>query len=230
MKIVVIGATGTIGSALVQLIKDRQPDFDIITVGRGNRPGRSLDYIADIEDMATIKSMFEKVGNVDAIVNFAGTGAIGPMFGHEAMDRTAFNIGFQSKLLGQVELAQIGIEYLNPRGSIVLTSGESSAVPLKGMAAAGMINAAVDAFVRCAAIELTDGKRINSVSPGMVTQTLAKNPGVSTEGGIDVVDVADAYFNVMQDETVNGQSIVATTDDNVTALKALEAVVAKMLS
>jgi len=230
MKIVVIGATGTIGSALVQLIKQHQPEFEVVTIGRGNRPNHPLDYIADFEDMATLRAVFEQIGYVDAIVNFAGTASIGSIFGSKAMDKDAFNVGLQSKLLGQIELAQIGLEHLNPHGSIVLTSGETSSVPLKGMTAASMVNAAVDAFVRGAAIELTDGKRINSISPGMIKQTLEQIPGISTEGGIDVEDVAHAYLNAVQDETLNGQSIVVTTKDNVTALKTFEAVLANMAS
>lgn len=223
MKIVVIGATGTIGSALTQQIEAQHPQAELVRVGRGDKENHKVDYIADLNNLSALREVFEQIGKVDAVVNFAGTAAIGRVFGPKAMDKAAFSVGLESKLLGQVALAQLAVEYLNPNGSITLTSGETSSIALQGMTSAGMVNAAVDAFVRGAALELNEGRRINVISPGMVKQTLQQIPDVSDDGGIDVDVVARAYLDVMVDSRVNGEVIVVTTDDNIKALKTFEA-------
>lgn len=51
MKIVVVGGTRIVGSAVVSLLKN---DHTIITVGKTND-----DYQVDIEDKASIEKVFE---------------------------------------------------------------------------------------------------------------------------------------------------------------------------
>ena len=228
MKVLVIGATGTIGSALVESLKAE--GNEVIAVGRGNKPESAvqLDYIATLEDSASIKAVLDAQGTVDAIVNFAGTAAVGKVLGEKAMTDDSYNTGFQSKLMGQVNLVKLGLDYLTPGGSITLTTGETSSTPVIGMAAAGMVNAAVDAFVKTAVLELTDGKRLNSVSPGMIKQSLEQIPGTPTTGAVDIAEVIQAYREVMTDSLINGENRVVTTADNDVAIKALGDVLASM--
>ncbi|GAB3517854.1 short chain dehydrogenase [Photobacterium alginatilyticum] len=232
MKVLVIGATGTIGSALVESLKQGNKDNDIqvIAVGRGTKPDSAvkLDYIADFENIDSIEAVLKEQGTVDAIVNFAGTAALGKVFGDESMTSDEYNIGFQSKLMGQVKLAKLAVDYLAPGGSITLTSGETSSVPVLGMTAAGMVNAAIDTFVQGAALELTDGKRINSVSPGMIKQSMELIPGADTTGTVDLKKVVQTYCEVIMDSSINGQKLVVSTEDNAIALKAFGEILASM--
>ncbi|USX28133.1 NAD-dependent epimerase/dehydratase family protein [Oxalobacteraceae bacterium OTU3CINTB1] len=64
MKVIVIGATGTIGSAVVEQLGQRH---DIVGVGT-----RSGQYQADIADIAQVRALFERFGKVDAVVVAAG--------------------------------------------------------------------------------------------------------------------------------------------------------------
>jgi len=232
MKILVIGATGTIGSALVESLKQDSNGsaIEVIAVGRGTNPNSAvkLDFTADFEDMASIENVLKKLGSVDAVVNFAGGAALGKVFGSEAMRFEDYNVGFQSKLMGQVKLAKLALDYLTPGGSITLISGQTSAIPVLGMTAAAMVNAAIDTFVQGAALELSDGKRINSVSPGMIKQTMQQIPGLDSTGAVDIKDVVAAYKTAIMDKQINGQNLVARGEDDALALKAFGEVLASM--
>ena len=63
MKIVLIGASGTVGSAIVQELGQRH---DIIAVGRN-----SGQHQVDITRSDSIRALFERIGKVDAIVSAA---------------------------------------------------------------------------------------------------------------------------------------------------------------
>ncbi|KAG1531938.1 hypothetical protein G6F50_016437 [Rhizopus delemar] len=85
-----------------------------------------------------------------------------------------FNIGLQDKLLGQVRLALAAQHHLNAGGSITLTSGIVSAQPIRDGANATSVNAALEGFVRAAALELLPrGLRINVVSPNVLIESMA---------------------------------------------------------
>ena len=64
MKIILVGASGTIGQAIEQELRARH---DIIRVGRN-----SGDLQADITDPASIRHLFERAGAFDALISAAG--------------------------------------------------------------------------------------------------------------------------------------------------------------
>jgi NAD(P)-dependent dehydrogenase (short-subunit alcohol dehydrogenase family) len=112
MKIILIGATGTIGRAVAEALGQRH---DIISVGKTHG-----QYQVDVTRSDSIRALFEQVGKVDAIVSTTGALHFGPL---SEMTAEQFKIGLHNKLLGQVDLALIGQHYVNAGGSITLTSG-----------------------------------------------------------------------------------------------------------
>ncbi len=60
MKILLIGAVGTIGSAVDKELSQRH---EVIRIGRS-----SCDFQVDISDSASIRKLFEKTGKFDALV------------------------------------------------------------------------------------------------------------------------------------------------------------------
>lgn len=162
MKILVIGASGTLGRAVAaELGRDHQ----VVKVGQ-----RGGDFQVDITDADSVAALFERVGKVDAIIATTGSVHFGPV-----SDTTAaqFNLGLQDKLLGQVRLALVGQHYLNDAGSITLTSGIVAEEVIRQGSNATAVNAAVEGFARAAAVELPRGLRINVVSPSIVTESAA---------------------------------------------------------
>ena len=161
MKVIVIGATGTVGKAVVEQLGLRH---DIVAVGSS-----SGQYQADIGDIAQVRAVFEKIGKADAVVVAAGALAFAPL---AEFTPEQFRVGLDSKLMGQVNVALVAREYLNDGGSITLTSGIVAEQPIRNGASATMVNAAVEGFVRAAAIELQRGQRINAVSPTVLEESM----------------------------------------------------------
>lgn len=161
MKIVIIGASGTIGSAVASELAQRHETIEV-----GSRSGA---HQADMGDIAQVRALFARIGKVDAVVVTAGKLHFGPL---ADFTPEQFQLGLGSKLMGQVNVALVAQQYLNDGGSITLTSGIVAEQPIRNGAAASMTNAAVEGFVRGAAIELARGIRINVVSPTVLEESL----------------------------------------------------------
>jgi NAD(P)-dependent dehydrogenase (short-subunit alcohol dehydrogenase family) len=109
------------------------------------------------------------------------------------MTDTEFRISVNSKLLGQVNLVLVGQHYINPKGSFTLTSGTLADDPIAYGASVSSINAAIDGFVRGAAVELDHGVRINSVAPGVVEESPGYFPFFPGDIPVSMHKVAQAY-------------------------------------
>jgi len=183
MKIVLIGAAGTIGKAVARELSSRH---QIIPVGRS-----SGDFHADLRDIPTLHALFEKISQVDAIVCTAGSVHFGPW---NELTPEKLDIGLRDKLLGQVNLVLAGQRSLSDGGSFTLTSGILSENPIRYGAAASLVNGALESFVRAAAIELSRGQRINIVNPTVIQESMpAFGPYFRGYRPVPAADVALAY-------------------------------------
>lgn len=163
MKILIIGAKGTIGKKVaLELAKKHK----LILAGR-----KSGDINVDISDSASIRSLFKKVGLLDAIVCIAGEAKWDDF---NKLTEDDYYIGIKSKLMGQVNLVRIGKEYLHPGGSVTLSTGILADDPVIKTASAAMVNGAIHSFVKAAALELENGHRLNVVSLGVVEDAYLK--------------------------------------------------------
>jgi NAD(P)-dependent dehydrogenase (short-subunit alcohol dehydrogenase family) len=186
MKVIVVGATGTIGSAIVQAIGNRH---EVIPVSFSKSAIK-----VDIADRASIANMFETTGRVDALICAAGLAKFGPLTSLADAD---FALGLTHKLMGQVNLVRGGIEHINDNGSITLTAGILSRRPMQGSTAISMVNSALEGFGRAAALEMPRSIRINVVSPNWVVDTLkAYNMDPTIGTPVDVV--ARTYVQVLE--------------------------------
>lgn len=160
MKIILIGAAGTLGRAIENELSARH---GIIRAGRNG-----ADVKVDIRSIVSVQEMYAQVGKFDAVVSAAGNlhfGALADMMPEQ------YAIGLNDKLMGQINLVIAGQGLVNDGGSFTLTSGILGHDPIRGGASASMVNAAIDGFVKAAAIELARGVRINSVSPTMLIES-----------------------------------------------------------
>ena len=125
--------------------------------------------------------MFDQVGEFDALISTTGKVHFGSL---DQFTSDQFEIGLRDKLMGQVNLATLGLLRTRTGGSFTLTSGLSNDDPVPQGASAAMINGALEGFVRGAAIELPRDLRINLVSPTVIEEALATYatylPGLKT--------------------------------------------------
>jgi len=166
MKIIIVGATGTVGKTAVDALSGRH---EIIRVGR-----TSGDVHMDIEDTDSIRAMYQQVGKVDAVVS-----AIGQVYFGAADEMTSeqFMQGINLKLLPQVNLVLEGFDYVNDGGSFTITSGVTNRDPIRSGSCAAATNGALDGFVKGAAVDMPRGIRINAVSPEVLEACRAKYDG-----------------------------------------------------
>lgn len=157
MKIIIVGASGTMGSFLSNAF---EKEHEVIRADRN-----SPDVQVDITSPDAIENMFKKVGAFDALICTAGPTYVGCW---QNLTDSAFRKGVEGKMMGQINLVLIGQHYINPKGSFTLITGALSHNPQKDFANASAANAAVEGFVRAASIELEKGIRINAVSPTVI--------------------------------------------------------------
>jgi NAD(P)-dependent dehydrogenase (short-subunit alcohol dehydrogenase family) len=157
MRIIIVGASGTMGTYLTGAFEKEHEIIKVNTKGG--------DIPADITSPLSIEQMYKKVGAFDALICTAGPTYVGPW---KKMSHVEFQKGLDGKLMGQINLVLIGQHYINPKGSFTLISGALTHEPQRNFANASAANGAVEAFVRAAAIELEHGVRINVVSPTVI--------------------------------------------------------------
>jgi len=186
MKIIVIGATGTIGAKVAEALSAKK--HEVI------RASRNGEIKVNIDDPATIRSLFDKVRNVDALVSCAGSAAF-KLFSE--LTDADYQLGLRSKLMGQVSAARIASEHLRDGGSITLTTGVLAIHPTRGSASVSLVNAGLEGFVRAAALEMPRRLRINAVSPPWVKETLVKL-GRDAAPGLSAAEVAKAYMAAVE--------------------------------
>lgn len=187
MKIVVVGATGTIGAAVVRALT-RTGRHEVLGTSRRS------ELAVDIEDPASIAGFLRVLPGVDAIVCCAGSGAFKPL---GQLSEDDFSRSLRSKLMGQVNLTRAALQHVADRGSITLTSGILAQRPTRGSAALSLANAGIEGFARAAALEAPRGVRVNVVSPPWVTETLEKL-GMEVAAGLPADTVANAYVAAVE--------------------------------
>lgn len=160
MRALLIGASGTLGSAIAADLGARH---EVITASRSGE--RSVD----LRDPASIDALFAEVGTVDAVVCAAGKT---PFVALPEAAPEDFATGFADKLGGQINLVLRGLPHVADGGSFTLITGVLAREPIATGAVAAAANGALDAFVAAAATELPRGIRINAVSPTVLEESM----------------------------------------------------------
>jgi len=161
MKILMVGASGTLGTAVR---KELGQNHEIITAGR-----KGADITMDMSVPESIASMYKAVGSVDAVVCTAGQAYFGPL--HELTPELN-EIAIMGKLKGQINLVLLGMDHVHDRGSFTLTTGIIMDSPIIGGVSSAMAGGAIKSFVQAAAIEMPRGIRINNVSPNVLEESM----------------------------------------------------------
>lgn len=186
MKLMLIGATGTIGSAVAAALAVRH---EVIQVTRNTQALR-----VDISSPDSIRAMFKAAGELDGVVCGTGSARFKPL---AQLDDEDFAFSVTNKLMGQVNVVREALRCVRDRGVVVVTSGILARSPMPGSAAISLVNAGLEGFVRAAALEAARGIRVNVVSPPWVAETLQKL-NMDPKGGLPAATVARAYVAAVE--------------------------------
>jgi NAD(P)-dependent dehydrogenase (short-subunit alcohol dehydrogenase family) len=177
-KVLLVGATGTIGLAVAELL---ERDHEIVRIARTGG-----DIRMDASSPASIQEMYDKVGAFDALVSTMGSGVMGAF---DSLTEGDFLEGFKMKTLAQINLVRLGIKTVRPNGSFTLSSGYLSKEPSVNYTAVAVANGAVDSFCRAVALEMVNGIRVNCISPVFVAESLRAH-GITDLTGYDTQSAA----------------------------------------
>ena len=186
MRILLVGATGTIGRAVAASLAGKH---ELVQASRSK-----ADERVDLADPSSIRALFDRIGRVDAVVSAAGQAAFKPM---AELGDEDFAFSLRHKLMGQVNLVRLGLPSVADGGSITLTSGVLAQRPEPGTAAISLVNSGLEGFVRAAALEAPRRIRVNVVSPPWLTETL-QAMGRPLEGSLPAAVVARAYVRSVE--------------------------------
>lgn len=185
--ILVTGASSGIGAATA--VECSKMGANVIVTGRNEeRLKKTFDHldisfganhlmiIADLADETSVNSLVEQTGILDGVVNNAGVNRVKPV---TFIKQDDFDYVFQSNAWAAVNLTRslCKKKKLRKNSSIVFTSSVSAFFNAPGRALYAGSKAALTAFMRSFAVELSDkGIRANAVHPGLVeTKLIAEN-------------------------------------------------------
>lgn len=191
MKILVIGGTGTLGSAVVTLLKEKH---EVISVGLNNG-----DYQANIENKASLDKLFKEVGEVDGIISTCGDGRMAPY--HQQSDED-IDLAINSKLRGQIDIIRLGVHHVKENGFITITTGTASTNYMPGASSITMANTALEGYIRSLSVEPYKGIRINAVSPYFIKET-CEMLNFDIPNAIPAMDTARVYEMIMESADSN---------------------------
>lgn len=186
MKVLIIGASGTIGKAVTQLFKDE--GHEVSEASRSTQPG------VDFTNPAAINKFYSEADEVDAIITTAGDAAFVSL---DKLNDEQIQLTLQSKLMGQINMVRKGIAKLRPNGVFVITGGMLAYSPWPQTSMITMVNAGLEGFAKAAALDLTEGRRIVIVHPPWVAET-AKALGMDATPWPDAAKVAEAYLEAVE--------------------------------
>jgi NAD(P)-dependent dehydrogenase (short-subunit alcohol dehydrogenase family) len=157
--VILIGSKGKMGQAALTGLKHHK----VITASRS----AGCDHRVDITNEASIRSLYRAVGKFDAVVNTVGLCEYATF---AEMTEQQWMTTVLSKMMGQINLVRIGLEYIADGGSFTLITGILNVKPIPLGIADATTSGAIDTFVKCVAFELPRGIRVNSINPTVLEE------------------------------------------------------------
>jgi NAD(P)-dependent dehydrogenase (short-subunit alcohol dehydrogenase family) len=192
MKIIVIGATGTIGAAVVRALRPRHEVLEA---------SRKGPHKVDIQDARSIAALLE-AERPDAVISCAGGAAWKPL---AELTDADFESSLHDKLMGQVNVIRAALTRIKDGGAVLVTSGVLAENPMPSAAAVSLVNAGLQGFAKAAALEAPRGIRVNVVSPPWVSETLKAMGGDPTKG--TPADEVATWYVAAVEGTQTGETI-----------------------
>ena len=175
--------------------------------------------VADVKDEDTIAAFFDTTGEIDHLVFTAGDQGRGSRRSRwPQLDIAAAGEGLNVRFWGAMIAIKHAQERMAANGSITLTGGLMSHLPMKGLPLVSAFGGAIEHLVKGLAVDLAP-IRVNAVCPGLV---MTEPPGAAWPAemvrqftgrqpiaqGADPAEVAQAYLYLMRGGYTTGQTMI----------------------
>lgn len=178
-RVLVLGATGGLGSALCAALTDAGADVitsDAPAPGPGG-PHLQVDLSQASSAAAVVQQAWQTYGPLDVLAHVAGLyPAVSALETTDELFDTVLAVNARSALSATIALARL-CSATGRHGTAVFTSSGAALRPQPGTVAYSASKAALDAIVRGLALELAaTNVRVNAVAPGFVDVHSTLNP------------------------------------------------------
>jgi 3-oxoacyl-[acyl-carrier protein] reductase len=180
---VVVGGASGIGWASAQALAAEGYSVLVADLNREGAAARAAELGAghrsaevDVTDEASVATLFEGTGTIDAVVSCAGFSSIG-LIVDTPVDQ--FRSVIDVCLNGAFIVAKYAGRHLRDGGALVSISSLNARQPALGMAAYCSAKAGLSMLTEVAALEFAvRGIRVNAVAPGFVHTPLTEGAGL----------------------------------------------------
>ena len=196
---VVTGAAGGIGGAICASL--REQGFTVIGIDKVTAEQADQSVIVDLADIAALIECAVDIAGRFGVERIVHVAAVQPLGGAATLSEDAWREAFTVNVVALDTLAGVFRDSLTAsRGSIVAVSSVHARATTQGIAAYATTKAALEGWVRAAALDLGPEIRVIGVAPGAI-DTAKLHEGFARWGA----DVAAERFEVLKERTPLGR-------------------------
>ena len=223
-RVVVVGGSSGMGfgcaeaavaaGAQVVIVSRNKEKLDAAAATLG---GDVQCFAVNIKNENEVEDLFSTLGSLDHLIITASSTAMAPFL---KMESGAARNFFETKFWGAYYCAKFAAPNISRNGSITFVSGVASRRPMKGLAAPGACNGALESLSKALALELAP-IRVNTIAPGLVdTPLYAKMPEEQRNGMFEATakilpagrvgrseDIGNLAISVMSNGFITGTTL-----------------------
>ena len=198
-NILVTGASSGIGLAIAKSLVEHGHEVWATSrnLERISKMPRLHPIRLDLADRLSIEQAFTstlaEAAHLDVLINNAGAGHFGPA---ELLPLEVITSQFQILVFGQIQLMQLALQHMRPRGEglIINVTSLASRLPVPFMAAYNSAKAALASFTMSMQLELAHrGVHIVDLQPGDIRTDFNQSVIVSDSADRDNAKIAGAW-------------------------------------
>jgi NAD(P)-dependent dehydrogenase (short-subunit alcohol dehydrogenase family) len=198
-RVLVTGASSGIGLAIAKSLVEHGHEIwgTSRNLERIPKMPRLHPIRLDLADRLSIEQAFAstlaEAGHLDVLINNAGAGHFGPA---EFLPLETITSQFQILVFGQIQLMQLALQHMRPRGEglIINVTSLASRLPVPFMAAYNSAKAALASFTTSMQLEFAHPRvRIVDLQPGDIRTAFNQSVIVSESVGRDDTKIAKTW-------------------------------------